>query len=97
VLEVEFADADLDRLEIDPKFQAGVPQETIRSFRKVMQTIRAAVDSRDLYAFKGLRTEQLSGKRKHQHSLRLNGKWRLIVELGSGGKHIRVIEIVDYH
>lgn len=98
-MEVVFADADLDRLEVDPRFTAGHGGPVVRAYRRVMQAIRAAVDERDLYALKGLRLEKLKGDRRQQHSLRLNGQWRLIVEFEGEGasKKVRVVEIVDYH
>lgn len=71
----------------------------MRGFRKAMQAIRAAHDERDLYASRGLRFERLDGKRKHQHSLRINKQWRLIVELEgeASQKRIRIVGIEDYH
>ena len=98
-MEVEFDDDGLDDLETNPKAGAEHAQAVVRGFRKAMQAIRAAVDERDLYQLKGLRFEKLQGKRQHQHSLRLNGKWRLIVEVRGRGsnKKIGVVEIADYH
>ena len=98
-MRVEFDDDDLDRLETDPDFTAGHGTEIVRGFRKVMQSIRAAPDERTLYALRGLAFEKLKGKRKHQHSLRINKQWRLIVELRSKGpdKRIAIVAIEDYH
>jgi proteic killer suppression protein len=98
-MEVEFDHPDLERLEVDPAFDAGFAREVVRGFRRVMRVIRAALDERDLYRLKGLRFKKLKGKRQHQHSLRINGQWRLIVELHSeeSGKRVGVVEIVDYH
>ena len=98
-MKVEFDDPDLDRLEVDATFNAGYAPAIVRGFRKVMQAIRAAGDERDLYRLKGLRFEKLKGKRQHQHSLRINEQWRLIVELRGEGrdKWVGVVEIADYH
>jgi toxin HigB-1 len=98
-MEVDFADDDLDRLETDPRTSAGRGQNVDRGFRKVMQAIRAAADTRDLHAVRALRLERLKGKRDHQWSLRLNKQWRLIVEFRGSGSNARVlvIEIEDYH
>ena len=41
-MEVRFGDKDLDRLETDPRFDGGYPQEVVKMFRKRMQAIRAA-------------------------------------------------------
>jgi len=98
-MEVEFADDDLDGLETDPEQSCGFTREIVRGFRKAMQAIRAAKDERDLYALRGLRFEKLKGGRSHQHSVRINRQWRLILELKGEGpnKKVRVIGIEDYH
>jgi toxin HigB-1 len=98
-METEFKDKDLDRLETDPEFTAGYDRATVKAFRKRMQAIRAANDERDLYAVKGNHFEKLKGDRAHQRSLRLNEKWRLIVEIKSGHPKntIVIVNIEDYH
>ncbi len=98
-MEVEFDDAALDRLETDRTCATVHPPAVVRGFRKVMQAIRAAADERDLYQLRSLRFEKLKGTRQHQRSLRLNGQWRLIIEVRGDGprKRIGVVEIVDYH
>ena len=96
-MDIEFANADLDRLETDPKFTGGYGPEIIRGFRKAMQSIRAAHDERDLYASRGLGFEKLKGQRQHQCSARLNKQWRLILELTGPPKKVRVIGVEDYH
>ena len=64
-----------------------------------MQHIRAAKDERDFYAFKSLRYEKLQGRRDHQHSMRLNDQFRLILEYEGTGqdKTIVIVAIADYH
>jgi proteic killer suppression protein len=97
-MEVEFSDDDLDHLETDAEYTAGLSPALVKAFRKRMQQIRAAADERDFYALRGLRFEKLAGARKHQHSMRLNDQYRLIVELlDKGRKALRVVEITDYH
>jgi toxin HigB-1 len=98
-MEVRFADASLDRLETDLGYTAGHPPEIVRVFRLRMQTIRAAADERAFYALKSLHYEKLKGKRAHQHSMRLNRQWRLIVEFDESGpsKVVCIVAIEDYH
>jgi toxin HigB-1 len=98
-MEVEFARVDLARLEVEKGYAAGYDAAAVRGFRKVMQAIRAAQDERDLYALRGFHMEKLVGKRQHQHSLRLNDQWRLIIEVSGrrSDKTIRVVTIEDYH
>lgn len=98
-MDVDFDDDDLDRLETDATFSAGFGSDIVRGFRKVMQRVRAAHDERDLYAIRGLRFEKLDGVRSHQHSLRINDQWRVIVELRGKGsqKRVGIVGIKDYH
>jgi proteic killer suppression protein len=98
-MEVEFKDKTYDRLEIEPKFTGNFADATVRQFRKRLQLIRAASDERDFYALKGLHYEKLKGDRSHQHSMKLNDQWRLILELiGKGSeKTVLIVGIEDYH
>jgi toxin HigB-1 len=98
-MEIEFQDESLDLLETDANFSAGYANEIVKAYRKRIQAIRAANDERDLYAVKGNRFEKLKGDRSHQHSLRLNDQWRLIIEIKSGSPKntIVVVDIEDYH
>jgi len=98
-MEVEFDDDDLDRLETDAQYTAGLSQEVVRAFRKRMQQIRAFRDERDFLAVRSLNFEKLKGNREGQHSIRLNLQWRLILEIRGDHpcKVIGIIEIVDYH
>ena len=97
---VEFANDALSRLEKDINFSDGLGQALVRRYRYVMNIIRQAPDERDFYALKSLHFEKISGKRTHQHSMRLNDQFRLIVELVERSetcKIIRILEITDYH
>jgi len=98
-MNVTFKDQNLAKLESDAEFDGGYNSSLVKAFRKRMQQIRAAVDERDFYAFKSLRFEKLKGKRAHQHSIRLNDQWRLILEfVGEAPNKITVIvSIEDYH
>ena len=64
-----------------------------------MQAIRAAEDERAFYALKSLHFERLKGARSDQHSMRLNGQWRLVMEIEGAGtdKIVLVVSIEDYH
>jgi len=94
-----FACSDLERLEADASFTAGLPPAVVTAFRKRMQQIRAATDERDLYQLRSLRFERLKGKRKGQRSIRLNDQWRLImsIEECEEGKVVVIMEVTDYH
>ncbi len=98
-MNVRFAQKDLERLEMDANFSAGLGQDVVKAYRRCIQLIRAAIDERELYAFKSRRFEKLKGDRVHQHSLRLNDQWRLIVEIvkDQPKNAIRIVKIEDYH
>jgi proteic killer suppression protein len=98
-MEVEFGDKDLDRLELDPHYKAGHSKEIVKAFRKRMQTIRAAIDTRPFYSMKSLHFEKLSGDREGQRSMRLNDQWRLILEIidGENGPTAKIIKIIDHY
>ncbi len=98
-MEVEFADEDLERLERDRQFTAGFSPQIVKGFRKRMQLIRHAMDERDLYQMKGAHFEKLKGARSHQRSMKVDGQWRLILELIDNGteKTVKIIGIEDYH
>ena len=97
-MEVEFADDELDRLEIDAEYTAGLSPALVKAFRKRLQQIRAAPDERNFYPIRGMRFEKLGRERKGQHSIRLNDQYRLIVVLLDKGRNaLRIIEITDYH
>jgi len=100
VVDIIFASGELDRLEVDGNFTDGLSQALVKAYRGRINIIRQAVDERLFYAIKSLHYEKLEGKRKHQHSMRLNNKYRLIIEFVEHrvkGKSVKVIEITDYH
>ena len=98
-MDVEFADGQWDRLETGLDFNAGFAREIVRAYRKLIQVIRSAPDERAFYAMKSLHFEKLKGNRDHQRSMRLNDKWRLIIEIRpSEPKNVVVVVgIEDYH
>jgi proteic killer suppression protein len=93
------ADADLERLEHDPDYNAGLARNLVRAFRMRMQQIRDAAHENDLRAFKSLHFEKLKGDRRHQYSIRLNAQFRLLFEIEKGeqGNVLVIRGIEDYH
>lgn len=98
-LEVVFRDKNLHSLATDKNARSGFSQAIEKKFRLRIQQIVTAVDERDLYKLPSLHFEKLKGERSHQHSLRLNDQWRLIVELEGEppNKRIVIVGIEDYH
>jgi len=64
-----------------------------------MQTIRSAPNETVFYSLKSIHYEKLKGQRSHQKSMRLNGQFRLIIEIEKEplGNVIVVVGIEDYH
>jgi proteic killer suppression protein len=98
-LQVEFRDSVLEELATDKNARSGYPQAVEKKFRLRMQQIVTAVDERDLYKHPSLHFEKLKGGRSHQHSMRINDQWRLIVEFEgeAPNKRIVIVAIEDYH
>lgn len=98
-MDVLFDSEDLDRLEVDSRFTMGLPPSVVSAYRKRLQAIRAASDTRDLRTMKSWHFEKLKGNRSHQHSVRLNRQFRLILELESDKRRQRVVivHVEDYH
>ena len=98
-MDVEFADPHLERLVNDRDFNAGFDVAVARGYRKVVRFIRAAVDERDFWQMRSLRFEKLKGNRAHQHSLRINDQWRIVIEIQKSTPKniIRIVAIEDYH
>lgn len=57
--------------------------------------INDAVDLNDLRVPPANRLEALRGRRRGQHSIRINDQWRICFRWGDG--NATDVEIVDYH
>jgi len=78
---------------------AGKSSRRFRSIENVaqrkLQMLDDAVELRDLLAPPGNRLEALAGERAGQHSIRVNGQWRICFDWTDAGPEN--VEIVDYH
>lgn len=63
--------------------------------RRKLQQLDAAGRVEDLRVPPGNQLEPLKGDRKGQHSIRINGQWRICFVWGETGPER--VEIVDYH
>jgi toxin HigB-1 len=66
-----------------------------RSARRKLLLLNAAVSLEDLKIPPGNKLEPLKGNRQGQHSIRINGQWRICFVWQDG--HAHDVEIVDYH
>lgn len=98
-MDLKYREATWSRLEKEASFSGGLPAAVVTAYRKRIQFIRSAVDERDFRALKSLHFEKLKGDRSHQHSMRMNDQWRLILEFEgeAPNKKVVVIGVEDYH
>jgi proteic killer suppression protein len=98
-MDFRFDDSNLERLYTDTGFTLGHSPAVVKAFRKRIQTIQAAPDERVFYSQKSLHFEKMKGARSHQHSMKLNDQWRLIMEFEGKGpaKVVAIQSIEDYH
>jgi proteic killer suppression protein len=94
-VDIRFKDEALARLAVE-EGDGGYPPGIAKAFRKRVQTVEAAPDERVLRSWKSLHFEEMEN---HQHSIRLNKQWRLILEFEGKGtsKVVIMVEIKDYH
>lgn len=86
---------DLARLAWERLSAKGVPVDILKTaYRKLMQ-IQNAQTLDDLRSPPGNRLEPLKGKRKGQHSIRVNDQWRVCFRWRDGDAYD--VEICDYH
>lgn len=98
MLQVEHADPDLARMETEHAFTAGFDVGVAKKFRYTMQLIRTVTRRSQLYQFNGLRLKKLR-RPGEEHAMRLNDKWRLIVEFSGGEPReiVRVMRIENHY
>lgn len=90
-MKVRFDNDDTELVETDQAHRLRLPVEVIQAARRKLRLLREAADERDLYALKSLHYEKLQGDLDGQRSIRLNNKWRLILEVD---KETDPVEIV---
>jgi plasmid maintenance system killer protein len=98
MLEVEFADPDLELLEKEPSQDSKYEKWVGKRFRYTMQIIRTVDRKNQLYAFKGLRLKKLE-RPGEDEAMWLNEKWRL--EMVFSGKQpdekVRILRISNHY
>lgn len=73
----------------------GFPADILRAAIRKLAMLDAAHVLEDLRSPPGNRLEQLAGDRVGQHSIRINGQWRICFIWTDNGP--ADVEIVDYH
>jgi proteic killer suppression protein len=77
------------------RFSKKLPTDIQESARQKLVILDSATAINDLRIPPGNRLEELKDDRKGQHSIRINGQWRICFEWKSGDSYH--VEIVDYH
>nr|WP_176594836.1 type II toxin-antitoxin system RelE/ParE family toxin [Sphingobium sp. EM0848] len=77
------------------KAAKGFPADLFRVAVRKVAMLEAAVKLDDLRVPPANRLEALSGDRAGQHSIRINGQWRICFVWTDNGPD--QVEIVDYH
>ena len=72
-----------------------LPNEIQAIALRKLRLLNQAKVINDLKVPPGNRLERLKGKRKSQHSIRINSQWRICFRWANGGASD--VEIVDYH
>lgn len=73
----------------------GFPGDLVKRTRAMMTALNAAAALEDLRFPPGNHLEELRGDRAGQHSVRINGQWRICFTWTPSGP--ADVEIVDYH
>jgi len=73
----------------------GFPVDIIKTAIRKLAMLNAAVELKDLKSPPGNRLEELKGKLKGHHSIRINDQWRICFIWTEAGPEN--VEITDYH
>jgi proteic killer suppression protein len=73
----------------------GLPSEIQQRARRKLRMLDASTSLEDMRIPPSNHLEALKGNRRGQHSIRINGLWRICFKWKSGNAHD--VEIVDYH
>ncbi len=79
----------------DRRFPKKLPTDIQENARQKLVILDSATAINDLRIPPGNRLEELKDGRKGQHSIRINGQWRICFEWKNGDTYN--VEIVDYH
>ena len=76
-------------------FSRKLPENIQQTALRKLKYLNAAVSLQDLNVPPNNQLEALKGDRKGQHSIRINGQWRICFKWQDG--NALDVEIVDYH
>lgn len=98
-MRIVFADEELALIETNRAGETRLGVSIIKSARRKLTVLRAAVDDRSLRNWKSLHYEKLRGDREGQRSIRLNDQYRMIFKLDEDTEPqtVTILQIEDYH
>lgn len=98
-MDVLFADPALALIETEEAGKTKLPVAIIKSARRKLTVLRAAIDDRSLRNWKSLHYEKLKGDREGLRSIRLNDQFRMVFVLDESAnpQAVTIIAIEDYH
>lgn len=98
-MRIVFADEELALIETDRAGETRLGVAIIKSARRKLTVLRAAVDDRSLRNWKSLHYKKLEGDREGQRSIRLNDQYRMVFELDeeTEPQTVTILQIEDYH
>jgi proteic killer suppression protein len=98
-MRIVFADDELALIETHEAGATRLSVSVIKSARRKLTVLRAAVDDRSLRNWKSLHYEKLKGDREGQRSIRLNDQYRMVFELDeeTDPQTVTILKIEDYH
>ena len=89
-----FRDKETEKI-FNREFSRKLPPTIQRVARQKLEVLNAAEALQDLRIPPSNHLEKLAGKRKGQHSIRINDQWRICFVWKGTDAHN--VEIVDYH
>lgn len=98
-MRIVFADDGLALIETEQAGFTRLSVSVIKSARRKLTVLRAAVDDRSLRNWKSLHYEKLKGDLEGIRSIRLNDQFRMVFNLDENTEPqtITILRIEDYH
>ena len=97
-MDFRFSDAKLKKLYTKGVGAHGYPEGVVDSFLRRVRTIDAAKDERDLRVPASVHFEKLKGDYAGSYSMRLKGRWRLILRIvAEEDRKVVVIDEITQH
>ncbi len=97
-MDFRFSDAKLTKLYTKGTGARGYPEGVVDSFLRRIRSIDAAKDERDLRVPATVHYEKLKGDYAGRYSIRLKGRWRLILRIvAEKDQKVVIIDEITQH